>query len=199
MVILIIKTIIMRIILINSKICSYLRCFLDFNLFIAQKSHYGAGMWKLIRVLMAVPFIILAVKILPHFFSADSVIGKIIFLVVIGLFVLIGFLFQLLIGKLHALNIRSAIKTMKKKGKALYDPEAVLTFYEDKMTEKTKDAYSELKYSVIDRVSIIEGKAVYLHKNAGTAYILPLSCIAEDYEKFIAFIRTKCDKIDVFH
>ena len=81
-----------------------------------------------------------------------------------------------------------------------YSPEAVMEFNEENFIETTPENKTEQKYLAIERISIVENKTVYIHTNNVMAYIIPISCFEskEQYDEFIAFLKTKCKNIDVY-
>ena len=66
--------------------------------------------------------------------------------------------------------------------------------------ETTPDNKTEQKYSVIERISVVDNKVVYIHVNNIMSYILPFSCFEskEQYNEFFEFIKTKCSNIDIY-
>lgn len=81
-----------------------------------------------------------------------------------------------------------------------YSPESVIEFYEDSFKETTPDNITEQKYSAIERISVVDGKMIYIHTNNILAYMLPISSFSsnEQYNDFFDFIKTKCKNIDIY-
>ena len=81
-----------------------------------------------------------------------------------------------------------------------YSPESIMEFYEDRLVETTSDNKTELKYSAVERISIVDHKMIYIHVNNVMSYILPISSFEsrEQYDRFLGFIRTKCANIDIY-
>ncbi len=97
-------------------------------------------------------------------------------------------------------TLKGTIKSLKKKGKMGYSPEATLEFLEDSFLETTPDNKTEQRYEAVERISVLRGKAIYIHVNSVMAYILPMSCFEspEEYEAFLAFVKRKCPKIATY-
>ena len=89
---------------------------------------------------------------------------------------------------------------MKKNGKLAYSPKAELIFFEDCFVETTESNKTEQKYSSIERISIIEGRIIYIHVNNVIAFLLPVAAFDswELYDAFLEFIKTKCENIDTY-
>ncbi len=123
-------------------------------------------------------------------FSAESIIPGILWVIII----------QLLLVSIFKLITKIYIKTLIKNGKASYSPHSVLIFYEDSFTEETEDIKTEVKYSGIDRISIVENKLIMIHTNSIQAYMLPAICFGSDikYNSFREFIKTKCAAADTY-
>jgi hypothetical protein len=92
------------------------------------------------------------------------------------------------------------LKSLKKSGKMGYSPKAAIEFYDDFFLEITPENKTEQKYSVLERVSVIGGKAIYLHVNNVMAYLLPIACFAseEELNAFLEFLRGKCTQFDYY-
>lgn len=91
------------------------------------------------------------------------------------------------------------VRELAKKGKKLYSPESEMEFYEDGFTEITPEVRSEVKYSLVERVSVILDRSIYIHVNQVTAFIVPMSAFEskEECGRFIEFLRLKSPKVDI--
>ena len=168
--------------------------YLEYNLFWAFRSHYGKKQMLSYRIILT--FILLipaAYFLISRDFEAAAFIGIIPHIVLL-------LIFQLLLKKGFELFFKSHIKSLKKRGKMGYSAESVMEFYEDFFTETTDSGKTEHNYSVVERVSIICGKTIYIHINNIMAYMLPISCFEslEQYNEFVAFLNKKCSNIDVY-
>ena len=92
------------------------------------------------------------------------------------------------------------IKALIKNGKPPYSPHPVFTFYEDCFTEETEDIKTEIKYSWIDRISIVENKLIMIHTNSVQAYLLPAICFGSSMKYSLSkdFIKTTCAAVDTY-
>ena len=81
-----------------------------------------------------------------------------------------------------------------------YSPESLIVFSEETFSEITPENKIEQKYSVIEHISVVDNKTMYIHVNNIMAYILPLSCFEslEQYNSFMEFIKTKCNQINFY-
>ena len=168
--------------------------YLDYNAFWLLKSPYGKMQVSKVRKMIYVIFSVGALLILLLTgMSIPSYIS-------IGALVVLCALFQLFANKFFMLSLKFQIKTMKKSGKMPYSAEAVMEFYENTFTETTPENKSELKYSVIERVSIVGGKIVYIHINNLMAYLLPFEAFenVDEYNRFFDFIKTKVNVVDIY-
>lgn len=170
------------------------RDYLDFNIFWMLRSHYGKKQIKTIRIILAIPFLmIILLSLINGKFSTDSLLGAIPV-------VIVALLFQALSTKFLLWSVKVTVKNLKKIGKMGYSPEAVFEFSEEVFIETTPENKTEQKYSAIERISIVDGKMIYIHINNVMAYMLPLSCFEskEQYDNFMEFIKEKCDTIDIY-
>lgn len=160
--------------------------YLDFNIFSALKSRNGKAQMIRFRIFLAI------VVLVP-------IVGLVINKDIEGLvrLSLMGVVLQLLLNPIIKLSVKSTLKTMKKKGKMPYTPESVLEFYDDHFVEIAPETRNEVKYSTVERVSVVEDKAIYIHVNSIMAYIVPFSCFArvEEATNFIEYLRAKCENI----
>ena len=165
--------------------------YIDFNIFWQTKSRYGKKMLIIFRIILLVLLSLPTLSAICDIgFSAESIISGIL-LIIIPQLILMPFL------KLAA---KIQIKALIKNGKPPYSPHSVLTFYEDSFTEETEDIKTEVKYSGIDRISIVENKLIMIHTNSVQAYLLPAICFGSDikYNLFKDFIKTKCAAVDTY-
>ena len=131
--------------------------YLDFNEFHMLRSPYGKKQTAAVRIVVTV---IISVFILA--FLIDSGFTQGAFVGVVPL-VAILVLFEVFFNKLMVGSIKTQIKTMKKRGKMTYTPEAVLEFSEDTFTETSADMKTERKYSTVERISVVDNKMIYIH------------------------------------
>lgn len=168
--------------------------YFKFNEFWLIRSHYGRSQMVKMRILFTVVSIIACI----FYWITDGTTGNLFILVGIDIFFLA--LLQIFFGKFMALCLKQQIKTLKKKGKMGYPPESLIQFDDDVIVETTPTEKTERSYSSLERVSVIGDKTLYIHFNNVMAAILPSTAFVseEQYESFLAFIKTKCENIDVY-
>ena len=168
--------------------------YLDYNMFWILRSPYGKKQTRLYRIAFTV-FICacMIICLLLGDFTAEAFIG------IIPLAILLV-LAQVLLPKFALWAMKGQIKMMKKSGKMGYSPESLIVFSEETFSEITPENKIEQKYSVIEHISVVDNKTMYIHVNNIMAYILPLSCFEslEQYNSFMEFIKTKCNQINFY-
>ncbi len=168
--------------------------YLDYNEFWMLRSHYGKKQMLTMRIIITV---LLGAGVLGFLISNEFAQSAFV-----GVFPLVALLVltEIFFNKIMTASLKRQIKSMKKKGKMGYTPEAVLEFLDDTFIESTPDMKTERKYSAIERISVIDNRMIYIHVNNVMAYILPVSCFEsqEQCDRFFEFIRTKCANIDVY-
>ena len=168
--------------------------YLDYNYFWLLKSHYGKKQLMSTRIMIGAVFVLAAVSIVfMSGFNSVSATSS-------GFLLVCLVIFEAALPKFTASQTKATIRRLKKKGKMAYSPESVMEFYEDYFTEECGYAKTEQKYQVIERVSIVENKMIYIHVNNLNAYIVPFSCFESPRQRdeFIAFIKTKTSVTDMY-
>ncbi len=168
--------------------------YLDYNVFWMIRSPYGKRQLKTFRITFSILFgIIVLIYLFSGRFSSLPFLEMLPMLIVFVLF-------QLLLKPSFVWSLKGSIKNLKKSGKMGYSPESVIEFYEDSFVETTPENKTEQKYSMVERISIVDNKMIYIHVNNIMSYILPLSCFEskEQYDNFFDFIKTKCANIDIY-
>ena len=167
--------------------------YLDFNLFHAFESPYRMKTIRNTRILL---LIICGIGMLIslrgynfELFGFFAQIPLVIFAVVL----------QLLLKPYFVFFIKYNIKRMKKTGKMAYSPNSHLIFTENSMVESTSTEKLEQLYTSIEQICIHKDKCIYIYVNNLKAFILPMSIFrsAEQYEEFVAFLKTLTDKIHI--
>lgn len=168
--------------------------YLDYNIFWMIKSPYGKKQMLKIRILITVCIAIFALGfLLGEKNTVNAWIG------VIPYFILLG-LFQLLLNPTMAWILKGNINSLKKQGKMGYSPSSEMEFFDEYFTETTPQNKTEQKYDSIERISVIQGKTIYIHVNNVMSYLLPVSCFdsKEQYDAFLNLIKTKCSIVDIY-
>jgi len=160
--------------------------YLDFNMFISVRSPYGKKTFTTTKIFVSVLVIMSALLLLiKGRFSADAFIG------VIPLFIFWAFVLVFL-PKYYSWILKTKLNLIKKDGKLPFSTTSVMTFYDDAFTETTADNKTEHKYTAIERVSVVDGKMIYIHINSLMSYILPMACIGSKNEcdGFLSFLQS---------
>ncbi|MBQ5808344.1 MAG: YcxB family protein, partial [Clostridia bacterium] len=91
------------------------------------------------------------------------------------------------------------IKAHKKNGKVLYWPEEVVVVSDECITEITPEVKTEYFYSFIERVNVVGHDFVFIQMKSHSGVIIPVRCFesGEQYSKFIDFIKTKSNNVDI--
>lgn len=167
--------------------------YLAYNQFVMLKSYYGKKQLLRYRIVLAV---ISCVPLLISLLGYDGSVSEKIIGMIPALILAVGI--QLLLPSAFSFSIKRVLKLQKKTGKSGYSAAAQLEFYNDTFSETTDQGKTERPYSALERISILEGKYVYLHINSVMAYILPKSVFASEaqYQEFIGFITEKCPVTD---
>ena len=168
--------------------------YFEFNKFHSLESHYGAKKLPWLRWLVVVLWCII---IIPVCFVG----GLDLHLLILSLVMLVLLVcYNLFWRQLVSWSIKSNIKHLKKKGKLAYSPFSTLEFDEDLIVETTDNLRAEQKYSAIERVSVVEGRYIYIHNSNLGAYIIPMSAFSDqsEYESFLDFLATLNIKTDIY-
>lgn len=168
--------------------------YLRINQLIQHQMPEGKKMVRLLRILIAAIFLgASAVLLIRDGLTPLSMI------IIAGWLIMI-FVMQLFVKPYLNWALKARIKNLKKKCKKLYSPESVMEFYEAYFLETAEQNQAKRMYSSIERVSIIEGEAVFIHEGLTTAYIIPYSCFEseEQYREFVAFVKEKFAKVDCY-
>ena len=168
--------------------------YFDYNVFMVIRSPYGKKQMLLFRLVIAITILAFCFFSLCGWgFTSEAFLGIVPYLILLALA-------QLFFTRFFAWLIKGQIRSLKKSGKMPYSPSARIEFFDDELIEISEENKIESKYSSIERVSVISGKTVYIHINNAMSYILPRACFESDErrEDFLAFIKTKCENIDVY-
>ena len=165
------------------------RDYLEFNVFLATRAPYGKKQIKVLRIFAAACFAII---------SVISLIGK-SYTAILAYVAGCG-LVQLLIKPGYKWLVKRNMESMIKSGKSLFSPESEIEFFDEGFAETTAENRTEYKYSAVERVSVVEGRMIYIHLNSVTAYIIPIASFesSEQVGAFLEFIREKCQAVDVY-
>ena len=163
--------------------------YVDCNVFYQTKSPYGKKQFRTLMILWNVAMVLLYIM---NFFTIGFR-GSIPALLISSLSILF-------FKKIHVWFLKGHLKSLRKHGKPGYSPEGVITFSEENFVEVTPENKTEYTYSAIERISVINDKAIYLHLNSLSVIILPFSCFESpsQREEFMEFIKIKCATVDFY-
>lgn len=168
--------------------------YVDYNIFWITKSPYGKkqlNSFRFFSLFACAVAVCVEMRILG--FSGETLLRTVPIII-------FGVIVELLAPRILGSSTKSQLKKLKKKGRLAYTPESVMEFYEDSFTEWTEEAKAEQKYSVVERISIVENKMIYIHVNNLMAFLIPVSSFGSqsEYQSFVEFIKSKCSTIDVY-
>ncbi len=165
----------------------------EYNKFMFLKSAYSKNAILLYKVLITVVF---AAIILFELFDGKFTAYAFISAIPAAVLMVVWLQFD----KIYCAALKSTVKHMAKKGKLLYSEHSYMEFFEDYFTEVSDTEKSEKKYTAIERISIIENKAVFIHINRAMSHMVYKKCAETDlqYAEFVEFIKTKCENVDIY-
>ena len=171
--------------------------YFDYNTFWMNKSPYGKKRILILRILIVAIFSVAAfASLFKKEPSYDILIIKTI------LYAIAVILYELLLKPFLTFNLKHNIKARKKIGELGYSPVSEIEFYDESFIEIRPNSKTEQKYTLVERLSVISDKAIYIHvnKTMSLSYILPLSCFEskEQYHNFLEFMKDKGISIDVY-
>lgn len=174
------------------NVCLTEKDYCEFNEFLQIKSFYGKKVMTFLRITFAIIIGLGMVVSLFYDGFTDELVANIIADCLLIVF------FELLLIPFMKLSIKIYIRIVKKVGKMAFSPSSVMEFYEDYFCETMPENKTEHKYSAIERISIIDGKIIYIHINHAMCYLLPYNVFESQnqYKQFVDFLKAKCDNID---
>jgi hypothetical protein len=169
------------------------RDYFEFNKFHILKSPYGKK--NKIAVNAAIGAFALAailLLILTLGFSVEAIIAAIP-IILVSLMLMISYPY-IVVGVLKLYAV-----TSKKRPKNAYASRSRIEFFDDFFSEETDIGRTETKYFALDCVSATD-TAIYLHLDASTACILPLTLFnsREELDGFVDFLKTKNNRVTVY-
>lgn len=168
--------------------------YLDFNKFVMFHTPYGKKQMRMLRIMYAVIGLLgMIVSLMLQGISFFSV-----FTVLFWIGILVAL--QLILKPLQNWALKSNIKRLKKSGKMPYSPQATVEFYDDYVIDDDGCAKAQRTYASFERVSVVPGKAVYLHINSLMGYMIPYATFEseEQYGEFLEFIKEKIATVNCY-
>lgn len=114
---------------------------------------------------------------------------------------LIYFIVFCLRKKQNAVNItKRSLKISRESGRQLYSQYTVMEFFDDYFVESVDGIRTEIMYSVVKSVKILNGRYLYIDINNTGFYILPFKAFSSNEEctAFIDFLRTKVQNVEFY-
>lgn len=168
--------------------------YLNMNVFWSFKSPYGKKAIIKMRIWIA------AICIVGAFFSALR--EKLLLWSIVAMipYLLVLVLFQFLLKPVWTVVLKLNIRSMKNEGKLPFSTSSEIEFLDEIFVETTADNRSEIRYTAVERVSVLSHKVIYIHINNLSGYALPYSCFEskKQYDDFIDFIESKCAIVDIY-
>lgn len=168
--------------------------YIAYNQFYMINSKSGKQSIAGFRIILSVVLgLVIAVLMIAKGFTLDSLID-------VSPYVILLILCHVFLKKYFAWSAKIAVKNAKKNGKAAYSPHTVFEFYDDYFVSIDDYSRTEQKYSVIEAVSVIRGKYVYIHLNSVASQIITYSAFEseEQYKDFLYFMSGLCGGIDYY-
>lgn len=167
--------------------------YLDFNLFWMLRSPYGKKQRNSVKItIVIIAFVFIALA----FLTLEMTVAIVFSVLLLCVFAVFLFLFP----RYYKKTLQKQFKSIKKSGKMAYTPSAVLEFYDDYYVEIDPEKRIQQNYTAIERISLADHVMIYLHTNNVGAVLLPVRSFSskEEYDSFMAFISSKCTKIDTY-
>ena len=184
--------------------------YLDYNLFVMTQTPFGKKQLSKSRLFLtllyiAVWLVFVCFATTLFFVELGFTVEAVVLLFLLTIVATVIFAIALIVSQISFARsnkafVKKLLKLHKKQGKMPYSSSADFEFLDEIFIETTPSSKSEIKYSTIESVSIVADKVIYLHANNILAYILPVSCFEtkEQYDEFLEFIKTKCEKVDIY-
>ena len=165
-----------------------------FNEFTAKHSPATKKTALMSKIIVAVIFLYGALNIfITQGVNAVSVTAAAFFVV---LFIILALAFD----KINSRVVKFQVKALLKKEKKPYSADSVLEFYDDYLKEIAPDNKSEVRYTAIDKITVIKNCYVYVYLDGIRGFVIPVSCFENEAEQnaFVSFLGTVCNKTEYF-
>ena len=169
--------------------------YLLFNEFALKLSNMGKKADIISRILVSIIFLFAALNlVITNGINTVSAVA-------VAVFVVLWLIFMFFSKKSNVLFTKFFTRILiKGKDKKPYTPDSVLEFYDDLFKEIAPDNKSEIKYTAIEKISVIKGQYVFVFIDSIRGYVIPFSCFENEAEEkaFITFISGVCNKTEFF-
>lgn len=168
--------------------------YMDYNYFASLNMPAGKKQMRTMRAILWIAFAICLYRIVQSVILSWSIP-----IIPLAILILMS-LWQIFLIAYIKFFVRLNVKRVTKSGKKPYSPHSVMEFYDDHFAESDSVSRMESGYAAVEKVSIIEGKAIYLHRDSVGAYVIPVSAFESDeqYRSFTEFISTKVASVQSY-
>ena len=165
-----------------------------FNEFTVKHMPVGKKTALLSKIIVAVIFLYGAINIfLTKGINSVSVTAAAFFVI---LFIILALAFD----KINSKIVRLQVRTLLKKDKKPYTADSDLEFYDEFFKEIAPDNKSELRYTAIDKITVIKNRYIFIFLDGIRGFVIPVSCFEneEQQKAFLSFLGTVCSKTEYF-
>lgn len=168
--------------------------YLNYNMFTQTMTDGGKKQIAFLRGLMIIIILIMCVLCVSLF--EDPLLK--VFTCIALLVILVVFLIR--IPQDLKKSTKRVIKAYSHKSKKLFSESTVLEFFEDSFTEYAPGVKTEVNYSAIECVNILNGRYVFIQQNQLQGYILPFTVFesSEQCTACIDFLRSKISNVNFY-
>lgn len=168
--------------------------YLNYNVFTQTMSDGGKKQVAFLRALMTLVILICCIICVSIF--KDPLLKIFICTALIAFLII----FLIRIPQDLKKSTQRMIKMYSKKSKKLYSEASVMEFFDDRFIEHTPGIKTEVNYSAIEAVSILNGRYIFIQQNQLLGYILPFTVFEsnEHCTAFIDFLRSKISSVTFY-
>ncbi|MBQ6067616.1 MAG: YcxB family protein [Clostridia bacterium] len=165
----------------------------EFNRFVSFSTASGKRTVTRLRVLIAVTCLLCLFSVYLNDVSMSS-FSDLTLLVAVAIPLMM--IPQALLKPFLLWSLKRRLKGLRRHGRLLYTPEAVLTFEESRFREITPLSKSELDYAAIERICVVRDRVIYLFKENTMAYLIPIHAFSSqaEWNDLLAFLEKRTGK-----
>lgn len=169
--------------------------YLLFNEFALKNSDMNKKTDIITKILISLIFILSVLNlVLTNGLTPVTVVAA-VFLIVMWL------IFMLCSKRANAVFTKFFTRMLiKGKAKKPYTPDSVLEFYDGFFKEIAPDNKSEINYTAIEKIAVVENRYVFLFLDQIRGYVVPFACFENEAQKkeFVDFLGTICNKTEFY-
>ena len=169
--------------------------YLLFNEFALKNSEMSKKSDIIMRILISLIFILSAFNLV----STNGI--NTVSVVAVALLFILWLIFMLCSKRANAAFTKFFTRILiNSKDKKPYTPYSTLEFYNGCFKELAPDNKSEINYSAIDKISVINNSYVFIFIDSIRGYVLPFECFNEKAQEkeFLSFLGTLTSRIEFF-